>query len=100
MGAIVYMLRCADGSFYVGSARAGLERRLAEHDAGHFGGYTATRRPVTLVWHQEFDRITDAIAAERQVKGGRRAKTVARIRCDYEAVARLARRRGGQPKPG
>jgi predicted GIY-YIG superfamily endonuclease len=52
MGACLYILRCADGSYYVGTTTAGLERRLAEHHAGDFDGYTALRRPVELVFHQ------------------------------------------------
>ncbi|HEV3174967.1 MAG TPA: GIY-YIG nuclease family protein [Stellaceae bacterium] len=69
MPAFVYMVRCSDGSYYIGSTRASLEQRISQHNTGHFGGYTAKRRPVTLVFHQEFQRITDAIAAERQLKG-------------------------------
>ena len=65
----VYILRCADGFYYVGITRGSLEGRVAQHNAGNFGGYTASRRPVLLVWQQEFLRITDAIAAERQIKG-------------------------------
>src|SRR5947209_7069402 len=91
-GAYLYIVRCADGSYYVGSARQGLERRIAEHNAGYFGGYTATRRPVTLVFSQWFDRITDAIAAERQVKGWSRAKKEALIREDFEGLRALAKR--------
>jgi putative endonuclease len=68
-GAFVYILRCADGSYYTGTARDGLEQRVHEHNAGAYGGYTLTRRPVTLVYSQWFERITDAIATERQVKG-------------------------------
>jgi putative endonuclease len=49
-GAFVYILRCADGSYYVGTTRKDLEERIGEHNAGHFGGYTSTRRPVTLVF--------------------------------------------------
>ena len=64
-GAYLYMLRCAGGSYYVGTARDGLEKRIAEHNAGQFGGYTATRRPVELVFSQHFEAITDAVAAER-----------------------------------
>jgi putative endonuclease len=86
----VYMLRCSDGSYYVGSARLGLERRVAEHNSGAFGGYTSRRRPVELVWHQEFDRITDAIAAERQIKGWSRAKKEALIHGDFAEIQRLA----------
>ena len=90
MGAFLYILLCADGSYYVGTTRDSLDKRVSEHNAGTFGGYTSRRRPVRLVFHEEFDRITDAIAAERQVKGWRRAKKEALIRGDYEALARLS----------
>jgi putative endonuclease len=48
-GAHVYMLRCADGSYYVGSARLGLDRRVSEHNNRSYGGYTSMRLPVVLV---------------------------------------------------
>ena len=91
-GAYAYMLRCADGSYYVGSARLGLERRIGEHNSGTYGGYTSTRRPVTLVWAEHFQLITDAIAAERRVKGWSRAKKEALILGDYEAIRKLSKR--------
>jgi putative endonuclease len=69
VGAILYILRCADGTYYVGVTRDSLEKRLAEHEAGTFDGYTARRRPVSLVFHQHFERIEDAIAAERPGEG-------------------------------
>ena len=92
-GAYVYILRCADGSYYCGSARQGLELRVAQHNSGNFGGYTAKRRPVTLVYSQWFDRITDAIEAERQVKGWSRAKKEALIRGEFERLPELSKRR-------
>jgi putative endonuclease len=91
-GAHVYMLRCADQSYYVGSARLGLERRLSEHNHGTYGGYTSKRLPVELVWSQHFLDITDAIAVERQIKGWSRAKKEALIRGDYQAIKSLAKR--------
>jgi putative endonuclease len=93
VAAFVYLLRCADGSYYVGSTRGSLEQRLAEHNTGHFGGYTAYRLPVVLVWPQEFDRIVDAIAMERRVKGWSRTKKEALVRGDYDALKGLASRR-------
>jgi putative endonuclease len=92
MGSWLYILLCADGSYYVGTTRDSLDRRFAEHQAGTFGGYTSRRRPVTLVYHQAFERITDAIAAERQVKGWRREKKEALIRGDFELLPALFRR--------
>ena len=94
-GAYLYLLQCADGSYYAGTARAGLERRVAEHNAGTFGGYTAQRRPVRLVYSQWFERITDAIAAEQQVKGWSRAKKEALINGDFDRLRTLAKRQGG-----
>ena len=91
-GAYLYILQCADGSYYVGTTRTDLEFRLAEHNAGTYGGYTASRRPVTLVFAEAFDQITDAIAAERQVKGWSRAKKQALIAGDWDRLRLLARR--------
>ena len=68
-GAYLYIVKCSDGSFYVGTTRAALELRIAQHNAGTFAGYTETRRPVELVYSGWFDRITDAIEAERQAQG-------------------------------
>jgi len=99
MGAFVYMLRCADDSFYVGSATGGdLTLRIAQHQAGTFEGYTSLRRPVELVWSEYFDRVTDAIAAERKIKGWSRAKKQALIRGDWSRVKQLSKRRAGKPK--
>ena len=70
-----------------------VEQRVGEHNAGTFGGLTAPRRPVVLVWSQDFDRITDAIACERQLKGWSRAKKEALIRGDYAMISALAKRR-------
>ena len=92
-GAYLYILLCADGSYYIGTARMGLEMRVAEHNSGLYGGYTAQRRPVTLVFSQWFDRITDAIAVERQVKGWSRAKKEALIRGEFERLRELSKRR-------
>jgi putative endonuclease len=70
-----------------------LEIRLAQHQTGHFGGYTATRRPVVLVYSEYFERIVDAIAAERQVKGWSRAKKEALIAGRFDLLPALSRRR-------
>jgi putative endonuclease len=49
MSTFLYMLRCTDGSYYVGTTRGSLEERIAEHDAGTFDGYTALRRHDSCV---------------------------------------------------
>ncbi|MCZ6548826.1 MAG: GIY-YIG nuclease family protein [Deltaproteobacteria bacterium] len=47
------MLRCADASYYMGHTDD-LEKRVAEHQAGEKCAYTFERRPVRLMWSQEF----------------------------------------------
>ena len=86
-GTFLYILRCADGSFYIGITRTELEIRIAQHNAGAFGGYTATRRPVILVFSQWFERITDAIENERRLKRWSRAKKEAFIRGRFHGTS-------------
>ena len=98
-GAYAYMLRCSDGSFYVGSATGhDLSRRVSEHQNGAYLGYTWSRRPVQLVWSEHFPQITDAIATERKIKGWSRAKKEALIKGEWPSVQQLAKRRAGRPK--
>ncbi len=92
-GAYLYIVKCSDGSYYVGTTRSSLEARIAEHNAGTFAGYTTSRRPVELVFSEWFVRITDAIEAERRLKGWSRAKKEAFIRGDFALLQQLAKRR-------
>jgi putative endonuclease len=96
-GAFLYILQCADGSFYIGTTRTSLEMRIAQHNAGTFGGYTSTRLPVKLVFSQWFDRVTDAIESERKLKKWSRAKKAAFIRGDFTALKELSARRSRHP---
>lgn len=69
----VYILECADGSYYTGCT-TNLEQRVIQHKEGKYGGYTSHRRPVNLIWNEEFRNINRAIDAERQIKGWSRKK--------------------------
>jgi putative endonuclease len=81
----VYMLRCADGSLYIGSTRD-LDQRLAEHRAGQGAAYTRRRLPVELYWAGEYDRIDEAFAWEKRLQGWSHAKRVAFAEGGLEAV--------------
>ena len=94
----VYMLRCADGSYYVGSTKQEVEARVWEHNNLSVDGYTSSRRPVTLVFTESYDRITDAIARERQIKGWSRRKKDALIALAYDRLPGISRRRHLVPK--
>lgn len=94
----VYILECADGKYYVGSARGSLERRVHEHNHKKYDGYTESRTPVKLVYSQVFQRVDDTIAAERQVKGWRRAKKEALIRGEFQLLVGLSKRPSRQPR--
>jgi len=98
MSAYLYILRCVDGSYYIGTTRASLEKRIAEHQAGTFDGYTARRLPVNLIFHQEFERLEDAVSSERRVKGWRREKKEALIRGNFAALPALSKRTARGPE--
>ena len=88
-----YILRCSDGRLYVGQSDD-LELRLAQHQSGHFPKcFTFSRRPVALVWSEEFPTRYEALEAERKVKGWSREKKEALIRRDWAGVQRMAQRR-------
>ena len=99
MPAHVYILLCADGSYYVGFTRRPPDERLAIHRSGAVKGYTSSRLPVEMVWCAEFDRDAEAFAVERRIKGWSRAKKRALIAGDGEELRRLSKRRGYSDRP-
>ena len=87
----MYILQCADDSYYVGSTW-NLEKRLWQHNEGLGAKYTARRLPVKLVYSEEYTSIADAYQREKQVQNWSRAKREALIRGDYDALPGLARK--------
>ena len=90
--AYMYILKCADGSFYVGSCR-NLDQRLWLHDMGEGAEYTKRRRPLKLVYHEEYTNVADAFAREKQVQGWSRAKRTALIESKNDDLPELSRKR-------
>ena len=91
MSFCVYILKCADGSYYTGHTDH-LERRMAQHRNRAFPScFTASRLPVELAFVQEMRTREEAIAAERQIKGWSRKKKEAMMRGDWSEVSRLSR---------
>jgi putative endonuclease len=97
----VYILKCADGSYYVGSHRGvDVEDRVHEHNAGAFPkAYTYSRRPVELMWSQSWTEADPAIEAEIQIKRWSRAKKEALIRGDIGELKRLSKSRTAPADP-
>ena len=92
----VYILHCADGSYYTGHTDD-LERRMAQYQAGECSGYTASRLPVKCLWSQETVTREEALAAERQIKGWSRKKKEAMMCGDWAEVSRLAQSKSTHP---
>ena len=65
MKGFMYILKCSDGSYYVGSTK-NLEVRIAQHQAGKGANHTKKRLPVELVYYEEYDRIDTAFYREKQ----------------------------------
>ena len=88
----VYILACADGRYYTGHTND-LEKRLAEHTAGLADAFTRDRRPVRLVFCEEFQTRDQALERECQIKGWNRAKKEALIARDWAGLQKLSRGR-------
>lgn len=85
----MYILECADGSYYTGSTKD-LERRLWEHQNMLGANYTKKRLPVKLVYYEEYLRIDEAFYREKQVQGWNRKKKEALIKGKPELLPKLA----------
>jgi putative endonuclease len=96
-GASIYVLECADGSYYTGITRRSIVERLSEHAQGVYADcYIFHRRQVKLIFSEHYERLIDAIAAERRIKGWSRAKKEAYVRGDFPALVALSKRRSGE----
>ena len=84
----VYILQCNDNSFYTGHTD-NLEKRISEHNNGKFAGYTSTRLPVKLVFHQEFGTRLEALEAERKLKNWSKIKKETLIEFGWEGFNKL-----------
>jgi predicted GIY-YIG superfamily endonuclease len=87
----IYILKCADGSYYTGHMDD-LEPRIAAHQTGAIKSYTSRRLPVRLVYSEQFATRAEALEQERRIKGWSRAKKEALIRSDWTEISRLARK--------
>lgn len=63
----VYILRCADGTFYTG-VTTDVQRRLTEHNAGTGAKYTRSRGPLTCVWQGSATSRSTACKREAALK--------------------------------
>ncbi|MEZ0486566.1 GIY-YIG nuclease family protein [Fibrella aquatica] len=86
----VYMLKCADESYYTGMTNDP-ERRLAEHEEGNDPtAYTYLRRPVRMVWYEAFQSPVAAIEVEKQIKGWSRRKKQALVEGRFDLLPALS----------
>jgi putative endonuclease len=75
----VYIVRCADGTFYTGYARDP-EKRAKVHNAGKGAKYTSTRRPVRLIYSEPCESRSAALKREYELKCLTRSEKAALVR--------------------
>ena len=88
----VYILLCADKSFYVGSTKD-IKTRIKRHNDGQGAQYTRIRRPVRLVYHEVYPDEVAAVRRERHLKRWSRAKKLALIEGNKDRLKQLSKRR-------
>ena len=85
----VYILRCADGTYYTGLTRD-VEARIGEHQDGRYAdAYTFNRRPVQLVSSEVLEDYSEAFKWEQQIKRWTHCKKEALIQGGLDAVHEL-----------
>jgi predicted GIY-YIG superfamily endonuclease len=87
----VYILQCCDGSFYTGHTD-NLEKRIAEHQAGSYEGYTASRLPIKLVFVETCSSRAEALEAERKIKTWNKKKKEVLANKGWEGIIALRKR--------
>lgn len=87
----MYILKCVDDSYYVGSTKD-IKRRFDEHQEGKGARHTMRRLPVKLVYSEEYERVADAFYREKQVQGWRREKKEALINGTPKYLPALAKK--------
>ena len=87
----VYILLCADGSYYTGST-TNLDIRLAQHFSGEGANYTQKHRPIKLLYFEEFSDISKAFDREKQIQGWSRRKKEALIQERFEEIPNLSKK--------
>jgi len=96
MGGYMYILRCADGSYYVGSTRD-IITRLKQHQDGEGAEYTRRRLPVELVFVQQCESIVQAYWFEKKVQNWSRAKREALINGELHLLPDLSKKTFKRP---
>ena len=85
----VYILKCADNSYYTGSTKH-LEIRIEQHQKGEGANHTKKRLPIELIYFEEYYRIDLAFYREKQIQGWSRAKKEALINGDINLLPSLS----------
>ena len=67
MAHYVYIVKCSDGTLYTGYT-TDIEKRIDAHNLGKGAKYTRSRRPVELVYHEEYDSKEEAMSREWHIK--------------------------------
>jgi len=88
----VYIILCADGSYYTGSTHD-LEQRLRAHEDGRAAPYTARRRPLSLVYSERHQSMKAARGRELQIKRWTRKKKQALIKGNVTGLKSLSKRK-------
>ena len=94
----MYILRCSNGSYYIGSTN-NLDLRLAQHQSGEGANHTKKFAPVELVFFEEFSRIDQAFYREKQIQKWSKAKKEALISGSLEELVRLSKSGLRQAQP-
>ncbi|MFZ4799380.1 MAG: GIY-YIG nuclease family protein [Bacteroidia bacterium] len=90
MKGYMYILKCSNGLYYVGSTN-NLDLRIEQHKAGEGANFTKKNLPIELVYFEEYDRIDEAFFREKQIQGWSRKKKEALINGEFEKLPEMSK---------
>ena len=85
----VYLIRCLDGSYYIGFTH-NLQKRMQEHKGGYGSKHSSERGINDLLYYETFQSKTEALEREKQLKGWSRAKKEALMTGDKDQLRKLS----------
>jgi putative endonuclease len=91
MTGYMYILECADGTYYTGSTK-NLKYRLWQHDNFQGANYTRKKHPSKLVYYEKFSRIDHAFYREKQIQGWSHKKKQALIEGELDKLSNLGKK--------
>jgi len=78
----IYILLCADGSFYTGATND-VQKRFLAHQAGKGAKYTRSHKPLKIIYSEEFATKSEALKREKEIQSWSRVQKITQLKLTF-----------------